>query len=132
MVAYLPLLLLSISFLAVSHALSPLVRTQALLSTATTETPPINISQWTGRTVMMISAHPDDIEAMAGGLIRELTAPSLGVNVVYVIVTNGDKGCTSSKYYNCSALSSPDIAQVRLGMIWPLSPYQFPLFPSFR
>lgn len=63
---------------------------------------------------MFISAHPDDIEAMAGGLVATLTTTfALNVTVVYVIVTNGDKGCTDSQFYNCSALTSADIAQIR-------------------
>lgn len=35
--------------------------------------------------------------------------------MVYVIVTNGDKGCTTSALYNCSTMTSPEIAVVRQG-----------------
>ncbi len=59
----------------------------------------------------MISAHPDDIEAMSGGINAALSLQ--GTNLVYVIVTNGDKGCTTSQLYNCSVLSSPEIALIR-------------------
>ena len=71
----------------------------------------LDITPWMGRTVMMISAHADDSEFMAGGLVEALRRQA--THVVYVIVTNGDKGCTDSKYYNCSIMSSPEIAQVR-------------------
>lgn len=71
----------------------------------------LDFAKYANRTVMMISAHPDDIEAMSGGLIVQLGQQN--TRVVYVIVTNGDKGCTTSQYYNCSSLSSVDIAAIR-------------------
>ncbi len=48
---------------------------------------------------------------MAGGMVAQLTKQNS--NVVYVIVTNGDKGCTPSMTYNCSALSNADVAVIR-------------------
>jgi hypothetical protein len=35
---------------------------------------PLPIQSWAGKRVMMVSAHPDDIEASAGGTIAQLTA----------------------------------------------------------
>mgnify|MGYP002395001001 CR=1 FL=1 len=43
---------------------------------------PLNFTKWQGKTVMMISAHPDDIEACAGGTIRLLTAMVSVDNVI--------------------------------------------------
>jgi LmbE family N-acetylglucosaminyl deacetylase len=40
---------------------------------------------------MFIAAHPDDTEGGAGGTISLLKKN--GIKVVYLIVTNGDKGC---------------------------------------
>jgi len=56
----------------------------------------------------MISAHPDDIEASAGGLVYMLTTQ--GTKVSYIIVTNGDKGCGAAF---CANWSSEEIAYVR-------------------
>jgi LmbE family N-acetylglucosaminyl deacetylase len=53
----------------------------------------LNISAWIGKTVLMLGAHPDDIECGAAGLASLLTTQ--GTKVVYVITTNGDKGCGS-------------------------------------
>ena len=39
---------------------------------------------------MLISAHPDDVEYFAGGLVSEFTAA--GGNASYLILTNGDGG----------------------------------------
>jgi len=66
----------------------------------------LNFSSWTN--VLMISAHPDDIEACAGGLVSLLTAQ--GTKVSYVIVTNGDKGCGAAF---CLNWSSEQIALTR-------------------
>ena len=59
---------------------------------------------------MFVAAHPDDIECGAGGLIRILTRQ--GTKVVYVITTNGDKGCGSPF---CANYSSVQLAQARAG-----------------
>jgi len=50
-------------------------------------------TQWANKSVMFIVAHPDDIECCAGGLISYLTQQN--TTVYYVIVTNGDKGCSN-------------------------------------
>jgi LmbE family N-acetylglucosaminyl deacetylase len=67
---------------------------------------PLNTTGW-GR-VLFISAHPDDIEASAGGLISQLTQTD--VEVFYVILTNGDKGCANSF---CLNWTSEEIAFTR-------------------
>eukprot|EP01116_Phalansterium_solitarium_P025655 TRINITY_DN9917_c0_g1_i2.p1 TRINITY_DN9917_c0_g1~~TRINITY_DN9917_c0_g1_i2.p1 ORF type:complete len:299 (+),score=42.13 TRINITY_DN9917_c0_g1_i2:44-898(+) len=69
---------------------------------------PLNISAWIGKRVVMVSAHPDDIEAGAGSTISLLTAQ--GTQVYYVIVTNGDKGCLSAI---CANWTSEQIAVAR-------------------
>jgi len=56
----------------------------------------------------MIAAHPDDIEACAGGLVAKLTEQN--TQVFYVIVTNGDKGCGAPF---CMNWSSEHLAMVR-------------------
>lgn len=63
---------------------------------------------WGMKTIMFVSAHPDDIEASAGGLIAQLTAQ--GTTVYYMILTNGDKGCGNPK---CENWTSEQIAVVR-------------------
>jgi len=59
---------------------------------------------------MFISAHPDDIEACAGGLISILSSQPKPPQVYYVIATNGDKGCAASF---CQNWSSEQIAVAR-------------------
>jgi LmbE family N-acetylglucosaminyl deacetylase len=65
---------------------------------------PLNVSNLAGKSVLFLSAHPDDIESCAGGLIQLLT------KVSYVIVTNGDKGCSNSL---CQNMSSAELAEER-------------------
>jgi len=74
----------------------------------TGETLPLNLTAWVGKTVLLLGAHPDDIEAGAGGLVGLLTAQ--GTKVVYVITTNGDKGCGSPF---CQNYTSQQLAQAR-------------------
>ena len=47
---------------------------------------PLNLFSFQDQRVLMISAHPDDIETCVGGTIALLTAQ--GTQVFYVIVTN--------------------------------------------
>lgn len=70
---------------------------------------PLNISRWASKRVLMFAAHPDDIEASAGGTIAQLTAQN--TNVFYVIATNGDKGCSNETL--CATWTSDHIAFVR-------------------
>jgi len=69
---------------------------------------PLNYTAWVGKTVLFLGAHPDDIEAGAGGLVGLLTAQ--GTKVVYVITTNGDKGCGSPF---CQNYTSQQLAAAR-------------------
>jgi hypothetical protein len=48
---------------------------------------PLDLRKWVGKRVLLISAHPDDIEAAVGGTIALLTAQ--GTEVFYTIATNG-------------------------------------------
>lgn len=69
---------------------------------------PLNITGW--ERVMFISAHPDDIEGCAGGLVSILTSQPNPPEIWYVILTNGDKGCANTF---CANWSSEQIAYVR-------------------
>ena len=64
----------------------------ALSAVAATAAPlPLNISDFAGKRVLFVTAHPDDIEGFSGGLVGALQR--LGsVNISYLINTNGDKG----------------------------------------
>jgi N,N'-diacetylchitobiose non-reducing end deacetylase len=44
----------------------------------------------TGRTILVVVAHPDDAEAFCGGTLAKLTR--MGNRVILVICTNGDRG----------------------------------------
>jgi len=69
----------------------------------------LDYGAWANQKVLMISAHPDDIEACAGGLISLLSAQNTEVG--YIIVTNGDKGCSNPAL--CGNSSSEQIAVAR-------------------
>ena len=45
--------------------------------------------------VMVVTAHPDDPEFLAGGTVARLVEE--GREVTYVIVTNGNKGSNESR-----------------------------------
>jgi hypothetical protein len=51
----------------------------------------LNISSWAGKRVLLITAHPDDIEGFSGGLVAALQRQG-NVEFSYLISTNGDKG----------------------------------------
>jgi LmbE family N-acetylglucosaminyl deacetylase len=55
---------------------------------------------------MVVVAHPDDIETVAGGTVAFMVGGN--ISVVYIITTNGDKGW--SKNYS---MTSPKLAQIR-------------------
>jgi len=78
-------------------------------ATDTTATPELPYQSWAGQKLMMIGAHPDDIEGCAGGTVALLVAAS--VEVIYVIVTNGDKGCSNPF---CMNYTAEEIAYTRL------------------
>jgi len=65
-------------------------------------------TQWATKSVMFITAHPDDIECFAGGLVSSLRQQ--GTTVYYVIVTNGDKGCGNPF---CQNYTTAEIAAAR-------------------
>jgi len=73
-------------------------------------TPVLPYADWQGQTVMMIGAHPDDIEGCIGGTVALLTQSN--INIVYVIVTNGDKGCSNPF---CMNYTAEQIAETRQG-----------------
>ena len=58
-----------------------------LLSMAQPEQP---VEQWTGKTILLIGAHPDDIDLLSGGL--SLLGAKLGYKFKFVSVTNGNVG----------------------------------------
>jgi len=58
-------------------------------------------ADWVGQKVLMIGAHPDDIEGTAGGTVALLTQSN--IEVIYAIVTNGDKGCSNPFCMNYTA-----------------------------
>jgi LmbE family N-acetylglucosaminyl deacetylase len=91
-------------------ALFGLVHAMQRMSPVGDSTVALNFSAWTGKSVMMVGAHPDDIEAGAGGLVSMLTAQN--TQVIYVITTNGDKGCGAPF---CQNYTSVQIASVRYG-----------------
>jgi len=71
----------------------------------------LDLSAWRGKTIVLISAHPDDIEACAAGMVYLLTS-QYNVTVKYIIVTNGDKGCSASF---CLNSTSQEISVIRYG-----------------
>ena len=62
-----------------------------LFASAVATVTPLQPSEWTGKRVLFLSAHPDDIEGYAGGFAAMLAAAQAELH--YGIVTNGDKGC---------------------------------------
>ncbi|KAH3759012.1 LmbE family protein [Pelomyxa schiedti] len=68
---------------------------------------PLPYERW--HSLLIISAHPDDIEACMGGLVYTLT--QMGVNVHYLILTNGDKGCGNPSL--CGNWTMSQIAEAR-------------------
>lgn len=49
-----------------------------------------DIDLWPGEKILVVVAHPDDIESWCGGTVARLTG--LGREVAYVLCTSGDKG----------------------------------------
>jgi len=73
----------------------------------------LDIKSWASKRVLMIGAHPDDIEVCAGGLVALLTAQ--GTKMYYAIVTNGDKGCANAM---CLNWTSEQLAAERQKEAW--------------
>lgn len=70
----------------------------------------LDLSSFGAGPVVFVTAHPDDVEAAAGGTIAALR--QAGTQVFYVILTNGDKGCGNPTMCNAT-VSSAEIAQWR-------------------
>ena len=66
-----------------------------------------DIKQENIKKVLLVTAHPDDIETLAGGTVAFLSL-ECQLDVAYLITTNGDKGW--SKNYD---MSSKELAQIR-------------------
>eukprot|EP01116_Phalansterium_solitarium_P021546 TRINITY_DN6744_c0_g1_i2.p1 TRINITY_DN6744_c0_g1~~TRINITY_DN6744_c0_g1_i2.p1 ORF type:complete len:145 (+),score=2.18 TRINITY_DN6744_c0_g1_i2:76-510(+) len=107
------------------HRLGPLV-----LPSSPSIPSPLNISNWIGKNVMMVSAHPDDIENCAGATVSLLT--QLGIQVYYVIVTNGDKGCSADFCLNFTAPQIAVTRQVWLGSLVQEKVYEMDADRRFR
>eukprot|EP01113_Clastostelium_recurvatum_P026220 TRINITY_DN3147_c0_g1_i1.p1 TRINITY_DN3147_c0_g1~~TRINITY_DN3147_c0_g1_i1.p1 ORF type:complete len:270 (+),score=44.91 TRINITY_DN3147_c0_g1_i1:172-981(+) len=69
---------------------------------------PLNIAQWANQKALFIFAHPDDIEGTCGGTVALMA--KFNVEVYYLIVTNGDKGCGVPF---CANYTREQIASVR-------------------
>jgi LmbE family N-acetylglucosaminyl deacetylase len=54
---------------------------------------PLNVSGWAayGQRVLVVTAHPDDAEGFAGGLLSSLHATGT-INISYLVVTTGNAG----------------------------------------
>ncbi|ELR14762.1 LmbE family protein [Acanthamoeba castellanii str. Neff] len=98
-------LLASLSQASLESGMPPSASSSSLKSGAAV---PLDLRKWVGKRVLLISAHPDDIEAAVGGTIALLTAQ--GTEVFYTIATNGDKGCANPL---CAGWSSEQIAATR-------------------
>jgi LmbE family N-acetylglucosaminyl deacetylase len=70
---------------------------------------PLNLTSFENKRVLFITAHPDDSEGFAGGLVAALGVQS-NVEVSYLIVTSGNAGgkcyegagnTTGTKFYDC-------------------------------
>ena len=77
-------LLASLSQASLESGMPPSASSSSLKSGAAV---PLDLRKWMGKRVLLISAHPDDIEAAVGGTIALLTAQ--GTEVFYTIATNG-------------------------------------------
>ena len=71
---------------------------------------PLNVEGFGAGPVTFITAHPDDIEGCAGGLVAQLRAQ--GTRVTYFILTNGNQGCSNPTLCNAT-LTNDDIAVMR-------------------
>ena len=57
-------------------------------------TPPqaIDVAQWRDQRLMVVVAHPDDVEGFAGGTLALLRRAGLNVTTAYLTVTSGNAG----------------------------------------
>jgi len=70
---------------------------------------PLNYTNWAQKKVMFLVAHPDDIEGLVGGTAAFLYKQ--GTTMIYVIATNGDKGCSNIPL--CGNWTTTQIAATR-------------------
>jgi LmbE family N-acetylglucosaminyl deacetylase len=54
---------------------------------------PLNLTQFANKRILFVVAHPDDVEGLSGGLIS-LLSKQQGIEIAYLVATNGDKGGT--------------------------------------
>lgn len=52
---------------------------------------PLPLERFAREDVVIVEAHPDDLEVAMGATVSELT--SIGANVSIIIITNGNCGC---------------------------------------
>lgn len=53
---------------------------------------PLDLERWRNKRLMVISAHPDDVEYYVGGTIAKIRELDLNVSVAYLVVTTGNAG----------------------------------------
>ena len=69
---------------------------------------PLPLESWTGKRLLFICAHVDDMEGSSAGLVSMLKGK---VEVSLLILTNGDKGCGNPEY--CTNKTNADVAGIR-------------------
>mmetsp|Transcript_18298 Transcript_18298/g.30515 ORF Transcript_18298/g.30515 Transcript_18298/m.30515 type:complete len:291 (-) Transcript_18298:925-1797(-) len=69
---------------------------------------PLPIDQWTGKRLMFMYAHIDDMECSSGGTLALLSGKA---EVHLLIMTNGDKGCGNPDL--CGNLTNEELASLR-------------------
>ena len=74
---------------------------------------PLPYREWTGKKVLYVYAHIDDMEASSGGLNAEI---SKIVDVHLLILTNGDKGCGNQVL--CGNSTNAALAAIRQTEQW--------------
>jgi LmbE family N-acetylglucosaminyl deacetylase len=68
-----------------------LMLSAAIVSAAPSPTP-LDISSWRDKRLMVIVAHPDDVEGFAGGTLATLRHMNLNVTTAYLTITSGNAG----------------------------------------
>lgn len=81
---------------------------QSLVSVDKNGSKPLPYENWTGKRVMFITAHIDDMEGTSAGLVALLDGKA---EVSLVILTNSDKGCGNVEI--CTNKTAADVASIR-------------------